>query len=530
MEKLIEVLQKVFLFFLYPSPEERSRHLELRKLYQELRYLKLTYTDMSGKRIHPGFADQVLRLYKLVKAMDKVLKLPHRRDELLKMEDLSEYLVLQQLDENIRSLIEGLTADKLFERINSSMDQENTLRQSEEEWREINHRITELHHTSFNQDLFQLEILYALMDYDFELLLAKFDPTFHHHGKDEQPRFRECPADWVEQELLDLYFVIGGIRIQQDVRSLVKRVYSFFHADKEEAQGTAPPELNKILDGIELVFENDLSENTFGAMLKLMNQDPGYAPERMKPEHDYIDDVWHRLHRRYQNSLITVNRSLLDRTSQQNIARFFPEGSLQEISFYSRESDGLFSSEQLYGYLYPFPLRILKTYNKHILENGLLTTLMKINFDAIFTDADLKNDFQASIEQTNEISDYLREFESSISRKNTASVTQVIGKGNAAEGQAVKAEELEQFRDEADRGALYILRYARQALENLNLCIRELLEEHHQLHPHRVTNIKVIGGGQNREMLKDIEQAYHVHAGVMNILDSYIDNRLFPGD
>ncbi len=531
MEKLIEVLQKVFLFFLYPSPEERSRHLELRKLYQELRYLKLAYTDMSGKTIHSGFAEKVFRLYKLVKALDGVLNLPHRRDELLKMEDLREYLVLQQLDESMRSRIDGLSADSLFERIKSSMDQDTTLRQSEEEWREITHRITGLHQSSFNQDLFQLEIIYALMDYDFELLLAKFDPTFHHHRKESRPRFRECPADWVEQELLDLYFVIGGVTMNQNVRSLVKMVYAFFHADtEEEEKGTAPPELSKILDGIDLIFENDLSDSTFGSMLKLLNQDPGYAPERMKPERDYIDDVWQRLHRRYQSSLITVNRSLLDKSSQQNIAGFFPEGSLQDISFYNRESDSLFNAEQLYGYLYAYPMRILKTYTRHVLENGLLTTLMKISFDAIFTDADLKNDFQSAIEQTNEISDFLREFESSISRKNTASVTQIIGKGNAAEGQAVKAEELEQFRDGADRDALYILKYSRQSFENLNQCIRELLDEHHQLHPRRVTNIKVIGGGQNRDMLKDIEQAYHVHSGVMSLLDSYIDNRIFPGD
>lgn len=527
MGKLIEVLQKLILFLMYPSAEERTRHLELRKIYQELRYLKLSYTDISGKHIQPEFADKVFQLYDLMQTLRKTLKLPRHRGELLKMSDLLEYIVVQELDRNTQKQIEGINPENFQRLLRASSNQEQTLMDFEALWRNISHQISELHETRLNQDLFQIEVLYALIEYDFDLLLRKFNPLYQPSRKGERSQFKECPKEELEQELLDLYFIVGALRIDQRLRRLVEQLYAYFN-DRGEESEHRPEGLGELLDKAELIFENELSAGTLSTVFKLMHQDPEFESEKMKIEGDYVDDVWNIIRYRYQTSVALIHRTILDEQSLQKMDRFFSGESLLELSSYNRESDTLFESAGMHGYLFILPLKLIKTYQRQFLERRLLNPLLKINHEGIFTEGEVKTSFQSAIEEVSEISAAMREFESSISRNNVAAVAGMIDGNGPSEKRGVKLEELEQHRDTVDGEALQLMEYSKKALEKLNHSMRIIIEEYHSLHPQIVANIKVIGGNMSGEMRGFLEEAQQVHSALVDVLDSYLQSDFKP--
>ena len=522
MEKLIEVIQKVIYFFLYPLPEDRSRHVELRRVYQELRYLKLSYTDALGRHIHPDFAAKVYELWVLIESLDKLLNLPHQRGELFQSDDLLEYLLVRQLDESFRERLDGINPGNLLSRIQNSPDGELALQQIESEWKDITHFISELHDTALHQNLFQLEILYALTEYDFKKLLSKFDPMFERKKKSSTPRFRECGRESAEQDLLDLYYIMGGLKLDHGARKLIQQTAVYYSGEKDhekDHEKDRVPDLqkqNEILDHIGLLLENDLSEATFGALLKLLHQDPAFSQECMKRERDYIDDVWQFVHRRYQNSIIFVQREQLDARNTEKLTDFFPEELVEQVPFYNREADNLFSAVGLHGFLYGMPLSIIKTYQRHILAGEPLAMLMKFNYDGIFNDMGFKNSFQTIVEKAGEIGDYIVNFEKNIS------VAEMFDETGSVSGPASKAAELEKYRDELDGEAQRIIELTKEVLDTLNHHIMILMEDYRMLHPRIITNIKIIGGSRNRDMFKTIENLQELHSAVSDALDSYL--------
>jgi len=497
---------------MYPSPEERAKRLELKQIYQELRYLKLSYTDSLGKHILPDFAEKIYLLRELIESLDKLVQVPHNRGELFRSEDLLQYMVLQNLEDTIKERIDLISPENYLQRMESSEEQESAERQWESEWREITHHITELHHSGLNQKLFQIEILYALTEYDFKTLIAKFDPSFKRSEREKTPRFKECPREGVEQDLLDFYFIAGSIHLSQECRGLIEHLYAYYHEDRKNVN-----KLHEIYDRIEILFENDLSMLTLESLFKILHQNPGFKAERMKLERDYIDDVWQMVLKRYQKSTIFVQRRLLDRQSIEKMKSYFSEEILAQLPVYAPNSDEVFENADIYGFIYCLPMRLIKTYQNHYLAGEFLSFLMKLNFDGIFTDQEFKADFQTALEQLSEIGDHLHAFEAQRTDEQVFPAVLVS-----------KMDELIQYRDELNREAWGILVFTAELLQKLNAQLRVILEEHRELHPHLVSNIKVIGGDQNRAMIAIVDKACELHSALLDIFRSYLENRYFP--
>ena len=122
MDKLLEFFETLFLYIIYPRTEDRDRRLELRRIWRELRYMKLDYIDQHGKKVVSEYASKQYSLYKLISTLRKTLQLPAQRQELLQETNLLEYLVLQQCDPQVRRGLNGFSYESLLDRIKHASD------------------------------------------------------------------------------------------------------------------------------------------------------------------------------------------------------------------------------------------------------------------------------------------------------------------------------------------------------------------------------------------------------------------------
>ena len=368
MDKIIEFFETIILYVLYPKAENRARQYELRKIWRELRYLKLGYTDMQGKRVFSSYASKLYSLYKLVATLQKSLQLPSRRQELLQEADLIEYLVLHQLEPQRRRQLNGFSYDALMDRIKHSSDQAAAWKSVEREWLEFARQISELKSKKITEDLFQLELLYALMEYDFGSFLKVFDPAFVKDQPQQVPKFADVSSSLVDQYLRDFYFIIAHFKVTPNTRNLLSHLFEYYH--EEDAEQIAA--LRESVDYIELLFENELSESTLRSLLQLIQQEPELYPEAAECSHDYIEEVHSRLSKRFANNRERVKRELTEATLWTTVEELLAEHPLEDIYGYTHENEEPLHQLGLSGFLYTLPLRALKSYYKSIFTKGIL--------------------------------------------------------------------------------------------------------------------------------------------------------------
>lgn len=517
MDKLIEIIETLFLYILYPSSEERARQLDLRKIWKELRYLKLGYTDLHGKKIFSSYASKLYALYKLVCTLRSTLQLPARRQELLQESDLLEYLVLQQLEPQVRRQLNSFSYEFLLERITHAVDQEAAWKAVHREWTEFTRRISELQHRKFGNDLYQLELLYGLLEFDFVSLLKVFDPTFVKEQSQQIPRFTDVAADLVDQYLLDFYYIAARLRINSNVRMVLNSLDSYYNDDSEEKTTS----IRESLDYIELLFENELSESTLRSLIQLIHQDPEFEPEASCNTHDYITEVHSKLSKRFESSRDRVKRELTDSSLKGRIDELLTEHSLIGLYGYTRDNEEVFHQLGLSGFLYILPLEVLKTYYQLVFSKGALGSLRKVHEDGYYEASEFQQALGEAIRRFTDVSRQLEQFEAQLLNKNGVSIDSIVEMARLNGNSIKNFEVIEKYVNEINRQAVKILEYAGNSAEDLHRRIGAVIGDHRASKPRFITNIRVIGGDRNRDILQRIGDAYHGLENLLKIIRSY---------
>ncbi len=517
MGKLIEFLETVFLYILYPNPEERGRQFELRKIWRELRYLKLVYTDIHGKKIFSIYASKLFSLFKLICSLRKSLQLPWRRQELLQEADLLEYLVLQQLEPQTRRQLNSFTYDFILDRISHAPDQNAAWKSVQREWTEFSRQVSELHNKKLADDLFQVELLYALMEFDFESLLKLFDPGFIKNNIQQVPKFSDVQTDLVDQYLLDFYFIIARFRINANVRNVLDNLYMYYHEESEEHKEA----VRESLDYIELLFENELSENTLRSLIQLIHQDPEFEPETAVNTHDYIAEVHLRLTNRFESSRDRVKRDLTDISLKGRIQDLLSEHSLLDLYGYNYKNEEVFHELGLSGFLFILPLQVVKTYYQYVFTKGILGSLRKIHDDGYYESPEFQKGFGEAIRKFPEVNRRIEYFETQLENANGVSIDSIIEMARTKGNSIKNFDVIKKYVDSSNKDAAKMLQFAGRSVEDLHRRIGALLGDYRASNPKFISNIRVLGGDRNRDIILKVEQAYYELDNLLKILSSY---------
>ncbi len=518
MDKLIEFFETLLLYLLYPSSEERARQFELRKIWKELRYLKLGYTDIHGKKIFSSYASKLYALYKLVCTLRNTLQLPARRQELLQENDLLEYLVLQQLEPQVRRQLNSFSYDFLLERITHAADQKAAWNAVQREWTEFSRRVSELQHRKFGNDLYQLELLYWLLEFDFTSFLKVFDSNFVKDQPKQIPRFADAAADLVDQYLLDFYFLVARLRITSRVRLVLNSLINYYNDDVSEEKTAS---IRESLDYIELLFENELSESTLRSLIQLVRQDPEFDPEASCNTHDYIDEVHSKLSKRFESNRDRVKRELTDSSLKGRIEELLTEHSLIGLYGYTRDNEEVFNQLGLSGFLYILPLEVLKTYYQLVFSKGALGSLRRVHEDGYYESSEFQQALGEALRRFTDVSRQLEQFEAQLLNKNGVSVDSIVEMARLNGNSTKNFEVIENYVNQINRQAVKILEYAGNSAEDLHRRIGAVIGDHRASSPRFITNIRVIGGDRNRDILQRIGDSYQGLENLLKIIRSY---------
>ena len=517
MDKLLEFFETIILYVLYPKAEVRARQYELRKTWRELRYLKLGYTDIHGKKVFSSYASKLYALYKLIATVRTILQLPARRQELLQEADLLEYLVLQQLESQTRRQLNGFSYEALLERITHAADRKAAWKAVEREWVEFSRQISELKNRKTTAELFQIELFYGLLEFDYYSLLKVFDPAFVKDQPQQVPKFNDVSAVLVDQYLCDFYYLIAHFKVTPNTRTMLAHLYGYYQ--EEDAEQTAA--LRESVDYIELLFENELSESTLRSLLQIIHQDPEFLPDAARCGNDYIDEVYTRLGKRFACSRERVNRDMADARMQPAVAQLMEGYPLEELYGYTRANEEAFHQMGLSGFLYTLPLGGLKSYYKSIFSKGIVGSLRKVHEDGFFESSDFQCGLGESIRRFTDIINRIDLFEAQLYKQNGVTLDQVIEMARISGNSVQNYQIIEKYVEDMNRGAVALLQYSGKAAEGLHRQLGAVIGDHRSTKPKFISNIRVIGGDRNRDIIMRLQKAYQDLEALLKILRAY---------
>src|SRR6056297_1631554 len=464
MDKILEFFETLLLYVIYPKTEDRDRRLELRRIWRELRYMKLDYIDQNGKKIVSEYASKQYSLYKLISTLRKTLQLPSQRQELLQESDLLEYLVLHQCDPQVKRGLNGFSYESLLDRITHASDRHAAWKSVEREWVEIVRQISGLAQQKVNNDLFQLELLYGLMEFDFESLFKLFDSTFIEGQSQQLPRFGDVSGTLLEQYLLDFYFITAHLRVTPNLRMLLINLFEYYN----EEEPTPLSAVRESIDYIELLFENELSESTHRSLIQLSQQDPDFEPEAASVSHNYVEEVQTKLRKCYENSRDLVKRELAEAELKDSIGDLLSGHDLVDLHGYNRDNEELFLDLGLNGFLYTLPLQVVKTYYLSIFSKGLLGSLRKIYEDGNYENREFQQGYGEALRQFSAVANRIDHFETQLQQQSGASIESMQKLSRLGGSSFQNSEVIESFLKDVNRRAVKILDSTGKSAEELH--------------------------------------------------------------
>ncbi len=519
MEKLLEILDNLIAYLLYGGEEELHRHKQLRKIWKDLRDRQLRYIDKQGKKLSISFPSRILQLYRLLQTFEELLELEKSREALLDDERLLSFLVDRRLDESSGIDRSTFTYDRMRERIAPLEEQE-----QEQEWKTIEKELEKLigqfeseRFFGFNESCFGLEQFYALLRYDHSSLLSQFSAASVQPPHGVPSSFVPVSADQVEQELLDLYYILGDFAFGQNVRSMVEDLLRYYRKDSESNLQV----LRETMDQLELLLESELAPQTLKKLLQIIRQDPYFEPKYMKPERDYVGEYSASLRERFGYNRDRLRRELLHERVEQKVRKIFGEQELLSSGGYNRENDQLLAERGLPCFSYLHPLEIIKSYVQWKLSKGFLGSVKKVREDGYFEDRNFRIYLEDALKRSEGIVHDIEQFEQFIHGRGSLSIEDVHKMLERGQLKGREAQTVQRFVEEANGQAKKLVDKATNILYALYREVETILADFKSNSPKKVTNVRVIGGDRNAELMDKIKAGHAELGELLDVLSKY---------
>jgi hypothetical protein len=517
MEKLLELLDNFIAYILYGGEEELHKYKQLRKIWKDLKNRQLRYVDKRGNKVNALLPSRILHLYRLIQTLDDLFSLNKESEELLEDEKLLTFLITSRLDESAGADRSAFTYDRLRERVAPLEDQQQEWKKIEKELEQYLGQLDTERFFGFNDGCFGLEQLYSLLRYDYLSLLNQFSGSSGDLDSAMHPSFIPTSSDQVEQELLDLYFILADFEVSPALRTMTEDLLRYHRKNSDSNLKV----LRETLDQMELFLENDLSEPIFRGLIQLVRQDPYYDPEYMKRGRNYLEEYAKGVRERFGHNRDRLRRELLQERVELKVEKIFGEQELLSAGGYNRETDQYLAEHNFPCFSHLHPLEILKSYVQWKLTKGFLGSLKKIAEDGYFEDRNFRLHYEDAVQRCAGIGQEIEQFEQFIHGRGGLSIEDVRKMVERGGLKNREAQSIQRFVEEANGNAKKLVEKATNSLFALYREVETVLVDFRSNNPKHVSNIRVIGGEKNSDMMEKVKASHAELGELLAVLRNY---------
>ncbi len=464
------------------------------------------------EQVLPGFAQSWGSIHTQLQPLrDLFAKTLSHEDR--KLQDLSlQFLVEQVLSGEISDRRLALSYESIKERLERSDDATKEMATVTAEFNSLLQDLRKQDSERVQKSFEGLYRLKALVDHSLVPLLQRFG----YDASLSSQKYHAVEGVSLAAELLDLYFVVEGLDLGPEVEQLLGFLLERLSAQKapENRKKTAV-----LLDRLRVLFRGPCSPPILMQLIRVVQTSPTVPLETQKFADRYVQNYSATLAERFARDRERALREQSESTLERDIAELFPGTPLLPLTHYTAET-----STQLVDMGLPplnaiKPLQILRSFCFSVLKAGYLDAVKKVVLNGIFNDKDWAkklNDILFTAEQT------LARLETFDASLETDTKIGLPALEKYLTGKAPVSSVPKALVEKLNRTAMTVLEDEAKVLTALAGRVQEILGDHKTSQPQYVSNIRIVGGKDQRFLVETLINGYNKTAQLLRILKHFI--------
>lgn len=504
-----------FFLGIFSDPETRKLKKELKELHDRLAEYRPALYQKSNETVLPGFASAWFNLYQLfLPLFDLFSRTINSPDK--KVRDLSlNFLVESGFLGDVAERRAVLTYEKIKARLDNSEDPS---KETSKVNGEINSLLSDLRKQNgavINAELAELFNLKNLVVHNFAGFFKRFGFDIALTGK-ASPRFVPVSGDDILPELLDLYYIIGKINLSA---ASEKGLFLLLERLAPGNAGENQKKMAKLLQKIRQLLTGPCSPMILLTLMRVLRRETRFVPEAGQAEENYVLTYLTELSQRLEKDRDRAVRELSESSMTKDIASLFGDADhLLKLETYSEETNELLAGAGLATFSHVKALRILKSFTQSVLHGGWLDGLKAVMLDAFFQDKEWGMKLSTAYYGAEKLLARIQAEDDALAAEGKLTLTALQKYLKARQSSPVANKIIEAI----DRNILDFIETETNEIALLAAKTGEILMDFKTPQPKNISNIKGLGGKNNREIITSLLDGYNKSVLFLKLMRNFV--------
>ncbi len=516
---LIDSLKDFIAGLFSKDPESAQKRAELRKCHAMVTERHPPYFRARQDLVLPGFAEAILAFARLLRPLAEVARATVASPDARAAQHFFDFIIEGRLSQLSRERRASFSYEGMSDRLRNSLEGDDEFEIIDRELRVYLQELEGIGARRINEELGSIDRFIDVIRYDYERLLAMFDPGVSLENASRRPEFSPIDGEQAFPEILDLYYVLEDFAFTPHLRENLLRLVERRAGSAIDA--SRRKKVEKLVGQLDAAMTGPLSSWLILALLRSIKNDPNYLPSTPREKRDYFGAYKKRLSQQYEKDRNRLDRERHEDAVTSDLGSLFGTSDIEVIDGYDEDTDNFLRRGSPDGFLWIKPIRVLKTFVNSVFEPVMKDPLKRLLVEGYFENKVFQNNMANVLYQCERSGARIVDFE-----------TQLLGSGRISITSVKRY--VEEMRRGKDIGSFLtrivdaINGRAREIVEEeaglfllLGGAVAEIISDSKRTSPEVVTNLRTLGGGRNKEIMAQIAVANEKTTILAKIMKNY---------
>ena len=242
-----------------------------------------------------------------------------------------------------------------------------------------------------DHDILVLRQLVDFCHYNFVPFLQLFDSNFVPGDFSYSPSYTPVELSKAINLLEDIYYQLYGLTISNSTGAAILALYRLRKGrDLEESERSA---ILGNLKKINYVIKQVLQAEKIKSIIRYYKADINYEPSVAQYNGSPRQEFANLLQTKFDSDEQRIKSEIQDEKLSQEIKTLFPENGLEAVQGYNQEYSEKLQAETPLSFQWILPIRVLKTFEKLYLTEGIKALLDDVVIEGFFNNSNYKTSF-----------------------------------------------------------------------------------------------------------------------------------------
>lgn len=492
------------------DPKALRAKRALRDQAEALHGLRPPVYSTRNDQVLPGYAQAWSQVHTLVQPLvdifSKTISSTDRR-----IQDLSLAYLIEASVGGVSDRRRGLGYEALKERLARISDVSRETTAINNEFTDLVGQLRKADTEAFQKSLEALYRLKALVGHPLGPFLARFG----HDSTASSQQYHGADGSLMVTDLLDLYYVVEGLDVAAAEAPLSLLVEKMAPAKAAENQRRVSQLLGRLRD----LLKGPCSASVLLSLIRVIQRNPDARPGVQRFTDSFLSTYIETLQNKFSQDRDRAVRERAESNLEADIATLFPGTPLLNLSLYNDESSARLTEAGLPSLSAVKPLQILRSFGFSVLQTGYLDAVKQVVLNGFFNDKDWAQKLSDVLYAAQEMVTGIDAFDQGLEHD---AKTGFPALEKYVSGKVPPSSVPRQIIDKMNRTALALLEEDAQVLLSLAQKVQEILTDYKVPQPQFITNIKALGGKDQRALIGALVAGHGATVQLLKILRHFI--------